>query len=123
MVTFSSLISRASTEVTSNRNAAPWQTLWRRSLTATTIGVLSKVQALHAYVDESARGADYYVCAAITVAHDAVAVRRLARSFLMPRQRRWHFTEERTSRRRQILVGIVESGLVRAHVAHGKAKT
>ena len=80
------------------------------------------MQLLHAYVDESARGADYYVCAAITVAHDAVAVRRLARSFLMPRQRRWHFTEEKTSRRRQILGGIVESGLVRAHVAHGKGK-
>lgn len=46
----------------------------------------------------------------------------MARSFLKPRQRRWHFAEERNSRRRQILDGIVESGLVRAHVAYGKGK-
>ncbi len=74
----------------------------------------------HAFVDESGRGTNYYVCAAVCVADDVQQVRQLARGFLLPGQRRWHFTGERASRRRQILSGIVQSGQVIAMVAYGK---
>jgi len=74
----------------------------------------------HAFIDESGRTTGYYVCAAVTVADDVAGARRLARGFLLPNQRRWHFCEERDRRRHQILEGIVASGLVSGFVAHGR---
>lgn len=65
-----------------------------------------------AFIDESARGKDYYLVAA-TVAHgDVDALRRLSRSFCMPGQRRWHFVNEKDSRRRQTLETLVADPLL-----------
>ena len=77
----------------------------------------------HAFIDESARpGGGYYVCVAAVVDADLVAARRLARSHLLARQRRWHFTEESNARRQRILDSIVNSGLVTAMVASGRGR-
>jgi len=71
-------------------------------------------------VDESGRRARYYVCAAVVADENVDAVRRLARSFCLPGQRRWHFVHERDSRRRQIVDALVSSGAVAALVFHGR---
>lgn len=76
--------------------------------------------ASHAFVDESGKGSSYYVCAAITAAHDAGRLRQLAQSHRLRGQRRWHFTNERDARRSAILSSLVDSDLVRAHVYFGK---
>lgn len=73
----------------------------------------------HGFIDESRRPSGYYVAAAVTVADQVGAARALARGFLLPGQRRWHFTEESDRRRRRILTAIAGSGLVRVAVAHG----
>ncbi len=73
----------------------------------------------HGFIDESRRPSGYYVAAAVTVADQVGAARALARGFLLPGQRRWHFTEESDRRRRAILTAIAGSGLVRVVVAHG----
>jgi hypothetical protein len=77
------------------------------------------VAVCHAFIDESRRQSGYYVATAVTVADQVSAARQLARGFLLPGQRRWHFTEESDRRRRQILAAIVGSELVRVAVAHG----
>lgn len=74
----------------------------------------------HAFVDESGKGASYNVCAAVVCAHDADGARKLARSFLIKGQSRWHFVNESTSRKKQILRGIVDSDLVRGLAYYGK---
>ena len=77
------------------------------------------VDRAQAFVDESGRGAHYYVCAAI-IANDKVGeLRRLARSLCLPGQRRWHFVSERDSRRHQIITALGRSGQIRALVYHG----
>lgn len=75
-----------------------------------------------AFVDESARGAGYHVCVALVADGDVDALRRLARSFCLPGQRRWHFVSERDSRRRQILDALVGSGQVSALAFFGKGR-
>lgn len=74
----------------------------------------------HAFVDESGRGQRYYVCAAVTTAVEVRKVRRLAESLREGSQRRWHFAKERSDRRKAILQALVDSGLVRGWVGHGK---
>lgn len=74
----------------------------------------------HAFVDESARGADYYVCAAVTVDRNVKDLRKLARDFCKQGQRTVHFVNERPARRGQFLTAITSSGLVRARIAYGK---
>ncbi len=78
------------------------------------------MHAHHAFVDESARNSNYYVCAVITTAANVRAVRRLAHSFRKPGQRTVHFSKERNSRRTEIVNGYVRSGLVRGRVYYGK---
>lgn len=73
-----------------------------------------------AFADESARGQRYFVGVARVEQRDLKAVRRLARSYCVPGQRRWHFTKERNSRRAQILTALVECGLICAWVGVGK---
>jgi hypothetical protein len=74
----------------------------------------------HAFVDESGKGSSYYVCAALTAAHDAAKVRQLAQSHRLRGQRRWHFTKESDARRSAILSSLIDSDLVRARVYFGK---
>ena len=74
----------------------------------------------HAFVDESARGSDYYVCAAVVLDRDVDAVRKLARSFLLRGQRTVHFVQEGHDRRSRFLAEITRSGLIRACVYSGK---
>lgn len=78
------------------------------------------MRAHHGFVDESARGPDYYVCAVITAAANVRAVRQLAHSYRKPGQRTVHFSKERNSRRTEIVNGFVGSGLVRGRVYFGK---
>jgi hypothetical protein len=73
-----------------------------------------------AFVDESARGRAYYVCAAIIADGDVGSVRQSARRLCLPGQRRWHFAQERDSRRRQIIEMLVRSGQLQALIFHGK---
>ena len=61
---------------------------------------------LHAFVDESIRGQNYIICAAIIDAQDLFAAQQTMRSLLTPGQRRIHFNNERDSRRDQILKEI-----------------
>jgi len=77
------------------------------------------VAVCHGFIDESRRLSGYYVAAPVTVADQVGAARAVARGFLLPGQRRWHFTEESDRRRRTILTAIARSGLVRVAVAHG----
>lgn len=78
------------------------------------------MHAHHGFVDESARGPDYYLCAVITRATDVRAVRRTAQSFRKPGQNTVHFSKERNSRRNEIVNGFLRSGLVRARLYFGK---
>lgn len=73
-----------------------------------------------AFIDESGRGADYHVCAAVVSNRDVHVLRRLARAYCLPGQRRWHFTHERPSRRRQIIEEIVVTDLVTVLICHGR---
>ncbi|MFY2860459.1 hypothetical protein ACOJVU_11880 [Mycobacterium sp. THU-M104] len=73
-----------------------------------------------AFVDESGRGARYYVCVAVVADGDVDSLRRLARSLCLPGQRRWHFVHERVSRRRQIVDALVSNASTTALVFHGK---
>ncbi len=75
-----------------------------------------------AFVDESGRGSSYHVCAAVVANGDVHAVRRLARSFCLPGQRRWHFVHERASRRRQIIDALTASSQVTTLIFHGKGR-
>jgi hypothetical protein len=75
-----------------------------------------------AFVDESARGPNYHVCVAVVADGDVDGLRRLARSFCLPGQRRWHFVTERDSRRRQILDAVVGSGQLSALAFYGKGR-
>lgn len=75
-----------------------------------------------AFVDESGRGSSYHVCVVVVATGDVDVLRRLARSFCLPGQRRWHFVNERDSRRRQIIDAIVASGQVTALIYHGKGR-
>lgn len=75
-----------------------------------------------AFVDESGRGSDYHLCAAVVADEDAETVRRVARSFCLPGQRRWHFVHERNSRRRQIVDALVGTGKVTALIYHGAGR-
>lgn len=75
-----------------------------------------------AFLDESARGSRYHVCAAVIANRDVDDLRRLVRSFCLPGQRRWHFVHERDSRRRQIVDALVQSGQVTALDYHGKGR-
>lgn len=72
------------------------------------------------FVDESGRGSSYHVCVSVVDDRDVHVVRRLVRSFCLPGQRRWHFVNERASRRRQIVDALTESGRVAALIFHGK---
>ena len=78
------------------------------------------MHAHHGFVDESARGSDYYVCAVITAAVNVRAARRMALSFRKPGQKTVHFSKERNSRRNEIVNGYIRSGLVRGRVYFGK---
>jgi hypothetical protein len=60
------------------------------------------------------------VCAVAVVDAHVHQARGVARSWLLPRQRRWHFAEESDRRRRQILDDIVGCSLVRGLVISGK---
>lgn len=75
-----------------------------------------------AFIDESARGRDYYLVAAVVAHGDVDALRRLSRSFCMPGQRRWHFVNERESRRRQILESLVATNQVQVGIALGSGR-
>jgi hypothetical protein len=75
-----------------------------------------------AFVDESGRGSSYHVCVAVVADGDVNAVRRLARSFCLPGQRRWHFVHERASRRRQIIDALIASDRVAALIFHAKGR-
>jgi hypothetical protein len=75
-----------------------------------------------AFVDESARGSNYHVCVAVIANGDVDALRRLVRSFCLPGQRRWHFVQERDSRRRQIIDALTATGQVTALIFHGKGR-
>ncbi|MDP3971609.1 MAG: hypothetical protein Q8P61_01695 [Candidatus Nanopelagicales bacterium] len=75
-----------------------------------------------AFVDESGRGPNYHVCAAVVANGDVDALRRLVRSFCMPGQRRWHFVHERDSRRRQIIDALVATGQATALIFHGHGR-
>jgi hypothetical protein len=75
-----------------------------------------------AFVDESARGSSYHVCVAVIANGDVDALRRLVRSFCLPGQRRWHFVNERDSRRRQIIDAVVTTGQVSALAYYGKGR-
>lgn len=74
----------------------------------------------HAFVDESARGQKYYVCAAVVVAGEVAEARKLSRSFCVAGQRRWHFAQESPRRRSQILDGIVQFGNIKGWIGVGK---
>ncbi|HZB32844.1 MAG TPA: hypothetical protein VE465_21985 [Streptosporangiaceae bacterium] len=74
----------------------------------------------HAFVDESARGGRYILCAALVEARDLDDVRKLARSLCLPGQARWHFKSESDRRRRQIIDQIVRCDAVRARLYFGK---
>lgn len=74
-----------------------------------------------AFIDESGRGSSYHVCVAVVANGDVHVVRRLARSFCLPAQRRWHFVHERASRR-QIIDALTASGQVTALIFHGKGR-
>ena len=75
-----------------------------------------------AFVDESGRGSKYHVCVVVVANGDVDALRRMARSFCLPGQRRWHFVHERDSRRRQIVDAIIASGQVTALIYRGKGR-
>ena len=76
-----------------------------------------------AVVDESGRGSGYYVAVAVVANGDVDELRRLARSYGLPGQRRWHFVNERDSRRRQILDAVVAAGQVSAFTFYCKVGT
>jgi hypothetical protein len=75
----------------------------------------------HAFVDESARGGRYILCAALVDARDLDEVRKLARSLCLPGQARWHFKSESDRRRRLIIDQIIRCDAIRAtlYVAKG----
>jgi len=75
-----------------------------------------------AFIDESARGSSYHVCVAVVANGDVDSLRRVVRSFCLPGQRRWHFVNERDSRRKQILDAIVDSGQVSALAFYGTGR-
>lgn len=68
----------------------------------------------HVFVDESARGGCYCVGAVFVAPEHLASLRKLAESFRMPGQRRWHFAKESDARRRQFVGAIVDSRLARA---------
>lgn len=73
-----------------------------------------------AFVDESGRGPSYHIGVIVVDDRDVHALRRLVRSLCLPGQRRWHFVNERASRRRQIVAALTESGQVAALMFHGQ---
>ena len=75
-----------------------------------------------AFIDESARGRQYFVVAAVIANSDVTEVRKLARSLCMPGQRRWHFINERDSRRRQIVDALIGTGELSVLVATGRGR-
>ncbi len=75
-----------------------------------------------AFIDESARGSSYHVCVAVVANGDVESLRRVVRSFCLPGQRRWHFVNERDSRRKQIIDAIVHSGQVSALAYYGTGR-
>ncbi len=72
-----------------------------------------------AFLDESGRRSNYHVCVVVVDDRHVDALRRTARAFCLPGQRRWHFVHERDSRRRQIIDAIVASGQVEALIYRG----
>lgn len=72
----------------------------------------------HVFVDESVRGGCCVGAAFVDPEHLA-PLGRLAESFRMPGQRRWHFAKESAARRRQFIDAIIDSRLARAWVATG----
>lgn len=76
----------------------------------------------HIFVDESKVGG-YTLVAACVVPSDLADTRRLMRGLLLPGQRRLHFSDERDSRRRQILDTIHASGVrSRIYACRSKAE-
>lgn len=73
---------------------------------------------MHAFVDESARGQTYIVCAAIVDPGQLRPVRQQLRGLLLPGQRELHFKFEKVSRQRLIAdrIGALPVG-VRVYVA------
>ena len=64
---------------------------------------------VHVFVDESRRGADYYVIATIVASGDIATSRRTMRSSSSSGQTRVHFTDESNTRRNRILSAIAET--------------
>ena len=60
---------------------------------------------VHAFVDESQRGS-YLICAALVSPGDLASVRTELRALLLSGQRRLHFAQERTQRRRSLLTSM-----------------
>lgn len=71
----------------------------RRTRTAT---YGRRVVTVHAFVDESARGQTYIVCAAIVDPGNLRPVRQQLRGLLLPGQRELHFKFEKVGRQRMI---------------------
>lgn len=62
--------------------------------------------SLHAFIDESIRGSDYTICAAVIDSRNLRSARQTLRSLLSTGQRRIHFNSESDKRRSQILKAI-----------------
>lgn len=77
--------------------------------------------SLNAFIDESARGARYVVCAALIDDASVDDVRRAMRRHRLPRQRRVHFKTESDPRRRKILARMSRLHSVRALVHLARA--
>lgn len=76
----------------------------------------------HIFVDESKVGG-YTLVAACVVPPELADARKLMRGLLLPGQRRLHFSDERDSRRRQILDTICASGITsRIYTCRSKAE-
>jgi len=73
------------------------------------------------YVDESKNRA-YLLVAAVVRDAEAAVTRRMMRGFVLPGQRRLHFTKESDSRRRAVLSELVAAG-VRAKVFESAARS
>src|SRR2546425_7367379 len=71
--------------------------------------------SLHAFVDESRRGADYLMALVLVQPRELDRSRVIMRGLVRPGQRRVHFKKESNARRRQVLAAVGQLG-AKAHV-------
>jgi hypothetical protein len=76
----------------------------------------------HAFVDESSRNGRYILCATLVDTRRLAEVRKLARSFCLPGQARWHFKSESDRRRRQIIDALARCDAIKARLYMGRGQ-